>query len=221
MIRVLIADDQTLVRDGLRALVDLEDDMEVVAEANDGESAIMLARQWRPDVVLMDVRMPGVDGIESTRRIVTRGDAPKVLVLTMFNRDEYVFHALRAGASGFLLKDVRGGQLTRAIRAVAAGDSLVDPAITRRLIEERVTAERRPNPDRVPQIGTLTHRELDVLQRVARGLSNAEIAADLVVGEATVKTHVAHILAKLGVRDRVQAVVAAYEAGVVTVRTGD
>lgn len=221
MIRVLIADDQTLVRDGLRALVDLEDDMEVVAEANDGESAIMLARQWRPDVVLMDVRMPGVDGIESTRRIVTRGDAPKVLVLTMFNRDEYVFHALRAGASGFLLKDVRGGQLTRAIRAVAAGDSLVDPAITRRLIEERVTAERRPNPDRVPQIGTLTQRELDVLQRVARGLSNAEIAADLVVGEATVKTHVAHILAKLGVRDRVQAVVAAYEAGVVTVRTGD
>ena len=221
MIRVLIADDQTLVRDGLRALVDLEDDMEVVAEANDGESAIMLARQWRPDVVLMDVRMPGVDGIESTRRIVTRGDAPKVLVLTMFNRDEYVFHALRAGASGFLLKDVRGGQLTRAIRAVAAGDSLVDPAITRRLIEERVTAERRPNPDRVPQIGTLTQRELDVLQRVARGLSNAEIAADLVVGEATVKTHVAHILAKLGVRDRVQAVVAAYEAGVVTVRAGD
>jgi DNA-binding NarL/FixJ family response regulator len=221
VIRVLIADDQTLVRDGLRALVDLEDDMEVVAEANDGESAIMLARQWRPDVVLMDVRMPGVDGIESTRRIVTRGDAPKVLVLTMFNRDEYVFHALRAGASGFLLKDVRGGQLTRAIRAVAAGDSLVDPAITRRLIEERVTAERRPNPDRVPQIGTLTQRELDVLQRVARGLSNAEIAADLVVGEATVKTHVAHILAKLGVRDRVQAVVAAYEAGVVTVRTGD
>jgi len=221
VIRVLIADDQTLVRDGLRALVDLEDDMEVVAEANDGESAIMLARQWRPDVVLMDVRMPGVDGIESTRRIVTRGDAPKVLVLTMFNRDEYVFHALRAGASGFLLKDVRGGQLTRAIRAVAAGDSLVDPAITRRLIEERVTAERRPNPDRVPQIGTLTQRELDVLQRVARGLSNAEIAADLVVGEATVKTHVAHILAKLGVRDRVQAVVAAYEAGVVTVRAGD
>jgi DNA-binding NarL/FixJ family response regulator len=221
VIRVLIADDQTLVRDGLRALVDLEDDMEVVAEANDGESAIMLARQWRPDVVLMDVGMPGVDGIESTRRIVTRGDAPKVLVLTMFNRDEYVFHALRAGASGFLLKDVRGGQLTRAIRAVAAGDSLVDPAITRRLIEERVTAERRPNPDRVPQIGTLTQRELDVLQRVARGLSNAEIAADLVVGEATVKTHVAHILAKLGVRDRVQAVVAAYEAGVVTVRTGD
>jgi DNA-binding NarL/FixJ family response regulator len=138
----------------------------------------------------------------------------------MFNRDEYVFHALRAGASGFLLKDVRGGQLTRAIRAVAAGDSLVDPAITRRLIEERVTAERRPNPDRVPQIGTLTQRELDVLQRVARGLSNAEIAADLVVGEATVKTHVAHVLAKLGVRDRVQAVVAAYEAGVVTVRSG-
>jgi DNA-binding NarL/FixJ family response regulator len=220
VIRVLIADDQALVRDGLRALVDLEDDMEVVAEANDGESAVLMARQWRPDVVLMDVRMPGVDGIESTRRIVARGDAPKVLVLTMFNRDEYVFHALRAGASGFLLKDVRGGQLTRAIRAVAAGDSLVDPAITRRLIEERVTAERRPNPDRVPQIGTLTQRELDVLQRVARGLSNAEIAADLVVGEATVKTHVAHVLAKLGVRDRVQAVVAAYEAGVVTVRSG-
>lgn len=216
MIRVLLADDQALVRDGLRALIELEEDMEVVAEAADGDAAVRLALLQRPDVVLMDVRMPGLDGITATKRLVGTATAPKILMLTMFNRDEYVFEALQAGASGFLLKDVRGGQLTRAIRAVAAGDSLVDPAVTRRLIEERYAATPRADPAHAAELKRLTSRELDVLRLVARGLSNAEIAAHLTLGESTVKTHVARILAKLGRRDRVQAVVVAYETGLVT-----
>jgi len=216
VIRVLLADDQALVRDGLRALIELEEDMEVVAEAADGDAAVRLALLQRPDVVLMDVRMPGLDGITATKRLVGTATAPKILMLTMFNRDEYVFEALQAGASGFLLKDVRGGQLTRAIRAVAAGDSLVDPAVTRRLIEERYAATPRADPAHAAELKRLTSRELDVLRLVARGLSNAEIAAHLTLGESTVKTHVARILAKLGRRDRVQAVVVAYETGLVT-----
>ena len=216
MIRVLLADDQALVRDGLRALIELEEDMEVVAEAADGDAAVRLALLQRPDVVLMDVRMPGLDGITATKRLVGTATAPKILMLTMFNRDEYVFEALQAGASGFLLKDVRGAQLTRAIRAVAAGDSLVDPAVTRRLIEERYAATPRADPAHAAELKRLTSRELDVLRLVARGLSNAEIAAHLTLGESTVKTHVARILAKLGRRDRVQAVVVAYETGLVT-----
>jgi DNA-binding NarL/FixJ family response regulator len=220
MIRVLIADDQALVRDGLRALIELEDDLSVVGEATDGNSAVRLATQLRPDVVLMDVRMPGLDGIEATQRLTTADRPPKILVLTMFNHDEFVFRALRAGASGFLLKDVRGGQLTRAIRIVHAGDQLIDASITRRLVEERFAKTRAPEPTDVARLRTLTGRELDVLRLIARGLSNAEIAAELVVGEATVKTHVGRILAKLDLRDRVQAVVAAYEAGLVTAAPG-
>lgn len=220
MITVLIADDQALVRDGLRALIEVEDDMRVVGEAADGESAVRLVRQFRPAVVLMDVRMPGVDGLAATQQLTARADAPKVLVLTMFNRDEYVFRALRAGASGFLLKDVRGGQLTRAIRGVASGDSLVDPTITRRLVEERFAGTSPRAPELAARAERLTVRETDVLRLVARGMSNAEIAAELVLGEATVKTHVARVLAKLEVRDRVQAVIAAYDTGLVAPAVG-
>jgi DNA-binding NarL/FixJ family response regulator len=216
VIRVLIADDQALVRDGLRALVELEDDMRVVGEATDGTSAVRLGLQLRPDVVLMDVRMPGLDGIEATQRLTRAERPPKILVLTMFNRDEFVLRALRAGASGFLLKDVRGGQLTRAIRTVHAGDQLVDASITRRLVEERFAGATPPDPTSAARLRTLTGRELDVLRLIARGRSNAEIATELVLGESTVKTHVGRILAKLDLRDRVQAVVVAYESGLVT-----
>jgi DNA-binding NarL/FixJ family response regulator len=220
VIRVLIADDQALVRDGLRALVELEDDMSVVGEATDGSSAVQLALRLRPDVVLMDVRMPGLDGIEATQRLTRTERPPRILVLTMFNQDEFVFRALRAGASGFLLKDVRGGQLTRAIRTVHAGDQLVDASITRRLVEERFANAAPADPAGAARLRTLTAREVDVLRLIARGRSNAEIAAELVLGEATVKTHVGRILAKLELRDRVQAVVAAYESGLVTAAGG-
>jgi DNA-binding NarL/FixJ family response regulator len=214
VIRVLVADDEAIVRDGLRAIVELERDLEVVAEAADGAEAVELARRHEPDVALVDIRMPNVDGLEATRRLVSLTVAPRVIVLTTFDHNEYVYEAMRAGASAFLLKDVRRGQLTDAIRKVMDGDTLVAPAITRRLIEEFCT---RPSvrDARAKELADLTPRELEVLTLVGRGLSNAEIAASLVVAETTVKTHVARILAKLGLRDRAQAVVVAYETGVV------
>jgi len=215
-VRVLIVDDQTLVRTGFRMILEAEEDIEVVGEAADGVEAITEARRLEPDVVLMDVRMPELDGIEATRRLLANGGAgdTKVVMLTTFDMDEYVFDALRAGASGFLLKDVPPERLIDGIRAVADGDALLAPSITRRLIEEFV----RSGPiNALPPagLGELTARELEVLQLIARGLSNAEIAKELFVSETTVKTHVAHVLMKLGLRDRVQAVVLAYEAGVV------
>jgi DNA-binding NarL/FixJ family response regulator len=213
---VLIVDDQALVRAGFRMILEAEEDMEVVGEAADGREAITEARRLRPDVVLMDVRMPDVDGIEATRRLLAEDrSAVKVVMLTTFDMDEYVYDALRAGASGFLLKDVPPEQLVDGIRAVAKGDALLAPSVTRRVIEEFV---RRP-PASVrtlpPKLEELTARELEVLKLIARGLSNAEIATELFVSATTVKTHVAHVLMKLGLRDRVQVVVAAYESGLV------
>ncbi len=215
-VRVLIADDQALVRAGFRMILEAETDMEVVGEAADGREAEAEARRLKPDVVLMDVRMPEVDGIEATRRLLEGdGTETKVVMLTTFDMDEYVYDALRAGASGFLLKDVPPEQLVAGIRAVASGDALLAPSVTRRVIEEFV---RRP-PDSVrtlpPKLAELTARELEVLKLIARGLSNAEIAAELFVSETTVKTHVAHVLMKLDLRDRVQAVVLSYESGLV------
>ena len=214
MIRVLLADDQALVRGGLAMIVDAQPDMEVVAEAADGAAAVDLARRHTPDVVLMDIRMPGVDGIEATRRLVRSGSAACVLMLTTFDLDDYLLDAMRAGAGGFLLKTAPPRQLVAAIRDAVAGDTLVSPSITRRLVEDFV-ARPRPSSDGLPGLADLSAREREVLALVARGLSNAEIASTLIVSEATVKTHVARILMKLGLRDRVQAVVAAYEGGVV------
>ena len=215
MIRVLIADDQTLVRAGFRAILESQDDIEVAGEAADGQEAVELAGKARPDVVLMDIRMPGLDGIEATRRLLRDDSAPKVLMLTTFDLDEYLYEAMRAGASGFLLKDVPREQLVDGVRTVARGDALLAPALVRRLVEGFV---RRPPPGTLvpPQLAELTERELEVLKLVARGLSNAEIAKDLFVSETTVRTHVAHILSKLGLRGRIQAVVLAYESGLVT-----
>ena len=214
MIRVLVVDDEAIVRDGLRAIVELESDLEVVAEAADGAEAVELARTHAPDVALVDIRMPNVDGLEATRRLVALPAPPHVIVLTTFDHNEYVYDALRAGASAFLLKDVRRGQLTDAIRKVMDGDTLVAPTITRRLIEEFC---RRPSARdaHTKELVDLTPREVEVLTLVARGLSNREIAQSLVVAETTVKTHVARVLAKLGLRDRAQAVVVAYETGLV------
>ena len=214
MIRVLVADDQALVRAGFRAILEVQDDLEVVGEAEDGDEAVSLARELRPDVVLMDIRMPSVDGIEATRRLIRDGDAPRILMLTTFDLDEYVYEAMKAGASGFLLKDAPRDQLVGAVRTVAAGDALLAPALVRRLIEDFV---RRPAPGAGPpaELDDLTEREREVLTLIARGLANAEIAARLFVSEATVRTHVTHILGKLGLRDRVQAVVLAYETGLV------
>ncbi|HSS72014.1 MAG TPA: response regulator [Gaiellaceae bacterium] len=215
-VRVLIVDDQVLVRTGFRMILEAEPDLEVVGEASDGIEAVSQARALKPDVVLMDVRMPEVDGIEATRQLLGGGDSEaKVVMLTTFDMDEYVYEALRAGASGFLLKDVPPEQLVAGIRAVASGDALLAPSVTRRVIEEFV---RRP-PDSVraqpERLSELTARELEVLKLIARGLSNAEIAKELFVSETTVKTHVAHVLMKLNLRDRVQAVVLAYESGLV------
>ena len=210
-IRVVLADDQPLVRTGLRMILGAEPDIEVVGEAADGAEAVALCRETGPDVVLMDVRMPGVDGIAATRSITAGADAPRVLVLTTFDLDEIVYDALQSGASGFLLKDAPEERLVTAIRVVAEGGSLFAPSVTRRLIEEFSRRGRRPGTD----LGALTARELEVLVKVAGGLSNAEIARELVVSEHTVKTHVARVLMKLGVRDRVQAVVLAYESGLV------
>jgi DNA-binding NarL/FixJ family response regulator len=213
MIRVLLADDQSLVRAGFRMILKAESGIEVVGEAGDGVAAVARARELAPDVVLMDIRMPVLDGIEATRQLVVDETSPRVLVLTTFDLDEYVYGALRAGASGFLLKDAPEDQLISAIRVIATGGSLFAPSVTRRLIEE---FSRRTGPSSAPpELGSLTAREIDVLGLVARGLTNAEIAAELVVSEHTVKTHVAHILQKLGLRDRTQAVVVAYESGLV------
>jgi DNA-binding NarL/FixJ family response regulator len=212
MIRVLLADDQRLVRSGFRMILSAEAGIEVVGEAGDGVEAVALARELAPDIVLMDVRMPKVDGIEATRRLHRLDNPPRVLVLTTFDLDEYVYDALRAGACGFLLKDAPEEQLVAAIRIAADGGSTFAPSVTRRLVEE---FSRRRAGDPPPELETLTEREREVMTLVARGLSNAEIAARLVVSDHTVKTHVARVLSKLGLRDRTQVVVAAYESGLV------
>jgi DNA-binding NarL/FixJ family response regulator len=211
MIRVVTADDQALIRDALRTIVDREPDLEMVGEGVDGDTALAAVREHRPDVVLMDIRMPGRDGIEATRAVLAEPDPPKVLILTTFDLDEYVHPSLRAGASGFLLKDSQPAAIVAAVRAAHAGDATLSPAVTQRLISSYVTS---PAPDAALPVA-LTEREVDVLRAIARGLSNAEVARELYVGESTVKTHVASILAKLGVRDRLQAVIVAYESGLV------
>jgi DNA-binding NarL/FixJ family response regulator len=214
VIAVVIADDQELVREGLRMMLEAETDIEVVAEAGDGNEALAAARTHDPDVLLMDVRMPELDGLEATERLVRSGARARILVLTTFDLDEYVYRAMKGGASGFLLKDATREQLAGAVRTVAAGDSLLAPAITQRLIEDFC---RRPPPSAAPPAAAqdLSPRELDVFRLVAEGLSNAEIAERLVLSEATIKSHVARILGKLELRDRVQAVVLAYESGLV------
>jgi DNA-binding NarL/FixJ family response regulator len=214
MINVLIVDDQPVVRAGVRLLIETEEDMKVAGEAGDGREAVERARLVRPDVVLMDVRMPGLDGIEATRRLLAAGDGPRVLVLTTFDLDEYVYDALRAGASGFLLKSAPPERIIEAIRTVAAGEALLAPEVTRRLIEEFVSRPRPPG-GRPPETGELTERELEVLEQIARGRSNAEIATAFFLSEGTVKTHVNRILRKLGLRDRVHVVVYAYESGLI------
>ncbi|NRQ36668.1 response regulator transcription factor [Nonomuraea sp. NN258] len=235
-IRIVVADDQELVRAGFQLILNAQPDMEVIAEAADGAQAVEVARRLRPDVVLMDIRMPRMDGLEATRRIVgtdsgadrtepaAAGTDPgaagpvKVLMVTTFDLDDYVYEALRAGASGFLLKDVRRDDLANAVRVVAAGEALLAPSITRRLIGEFARRPRtsRQEPERTPpELGTLTAREREVLELMARGRSNAEIAAELVIGEQTVKTHVSNVLAKLFLRDRVHAVILAYESGLI------
>ena len=215
MIRILIADDQALVRAGFKMILDAEDDLDVVGEAVDGMQAVEQARRLKPDVVLMDIRMPEIDGIEATRRVLANaGDHPvRVLMLTTFDLNEYVYEALRAGASGFLLKDAPEEQLAAAIRVAADGGALFSPAVTRRLIERFTALD--PDAAPPPRLEELTARELEVLRLIARGLSNAEIAGELVVSDHTVKTHVARVLAKLDLRDRTQAVIAAYESGLV------
>jgi DNA-binding NarL/FixJ family response regulator len=217
MTSVLVADDQALVRVGLRKILEVEPDTDVVGEASDGEEAVREARRLRPDVVLMDIRMPVLDGIEATRRIVAAHSDVKVLMLTTFGLDGYVFEALRAGASGFMLKDAPPEEIAAAVRVVAGGDALLAPAVTRVVVEE--FARHRPAPAKPPALSELTSREAEVLELLARGLSNAEICKRLVVSEATTKTHVARVLQKLGLRDRIQAVIYAYESGVITPRS--
>lgn len=216
MIMVAVADDQALVRAGFRALVDAEPDMTVVGEAADGEAVLAVVREWHPDVVLMDIRMPGVDGLEATRRIAADESlsTTRVLVLTTFELDEYVFEALRVGASGFLVKDTEPADLVKAVRAVAAGDAQLSPSVTRRLIEH-VAVGAKPLPHERPDIARLTEREREIVTLVGEGLSNDEIAVRLVVSPATAKTHVSRSMVKLGVRDRAQLVVLAYESGLV------
>jgi DNA-binding NarL/FixJ family response regulator len=217
-IRVVVADDQDVVRAGFGALLDTQSDITVVGTAGDGAEALRVSREQRPDVVVMDVRMPVMDGIEATRALTAGGDgAPRVLVLTTFDLDEYVYDALRSGASGFLLKDVTAERLFDAVRVVASGDALLAPAVTRRLISEFARLQPAPPPERLDE---LTAREVEVLRLVAEGLSNREIAERLVVGEETVKTHVSRVLMKLRLRDRTQAVVTAYESGLVVPRAG-
>jgi DNA-binding NarL/FixJ family response regulator len=213
-IRILLCDDQALVRGGFRMIIEARPDLKVVGEAEDGLQAVDRAQQLKPDVILMDVRMPNLDGVEATRRIVADGSSARILVLTTYDLDEYVYEAIRAGASGFLLKDVQPTQLVEAIRVVAAGDALLAPSVTRRLLDRFAHAlpDKRPAPT---ALTGLTEREVEVLRLLASGLSNAELADALFVSEATVKTHVSNLLRKLDVRDRVQAVILAYEAGLV------
>ena len=210
-IRVLVADDQSLVRAGFRMLFSAEEDIEVVAEAGNGLEAIEKAARFDPDVVLMDIRMPELDGLAATRQILAADEEARILILTTFDLDEYVYEALRAGASGFVLKDEPPEQLLAAIRTIAAGDALLSPTVTRRVIEQ-FTRIQRPDPPK--ELDELTSRELEILRLIASGLSNAEIGQELFISETTVKTHVTHILAKLGLRDRVQAVVLAYQTGI-------
>jgi DNA-binding NarL/FixJ family response regulator len=211
---VLICDDQALVRGGFRAILGAQPDIDVVGEAENGAEAVALAERRRPDVILMDIRMPVLDGVEATRRLVAEGSHSRILVLTTFDLDEYVHAAIRAGASGFLLKDVTPAKLLEAIRVVAGGDALLAPSVTRRLLE-RFAATLPPAEQSSRVLDQLTSRETEVLRLVAGGLSNAEIASELVVSEATVKTHISSLLRKLGLRDRVQAVILAYETGLV------
>jgi DNA-binding NarL/FixJ family response regulator len=217
-VRVLIADDQALVRGGFRMILEAKEDMEVVGEAGDGAEAVALVEELQPDVVLMDVRMPGVDGIEATRCIAASGSSARIVILTTYDVDGYVFAALRAGASGFLLKDVRPPELAEAIRIVARGDALLAPGVTRRLLD-RFAGVLPDDAARPADLHELTEREVEVLRFVALALSNAEIASRLVLTEATVKTHVSSVLRKLGLRDRVQAVVFAYDVGLVRPRS--
>ncbi len=216
-IRVAIADDQALVRSGFRLIVEARPDLEVVGEAEDGEQAIALVEELEPDVLLLDVRMPNLDGVEATKRIVASGSSSRILVLTTFDLDEYVYGAVRAGASGFLLKDVRPGELVDAIRVVASGNALLGPTAVERLLDRFSPPDDAPRTE-TAAVDSLTDRETETLRLLANGLSNAEIAATLVVSETTVKTHVSNLLRKLRVRDRVQAVIAAYDAGVVKPR---
>jgi DNA-binding NarL/FixJ family response regulator len=213
-IRVLLCDDQALVRSGFHLILESREDIEVVGEAEDGREAIELARRVDPDVILMDIRMPNVDGVEATRRLVAGGSRARILILTTFDLDEYVYESIRAGASGFLLKDVQPAQLVDAIRVVAAGEALLAPSVTRRLLDrfaQTLPGEEKPPPE----LESLTERELEVLKLLASGLSNAELAERLFLSETTVKSHISSVLRKLGLRDRVQAVVLAYEAGLV------
>jgi DNA-binding NarL/FixJ family response regulator len=216
MIRLLLVDDQALVRVGLRKILDGEPDMTVLGEAEDGKQAIAQAARLQPDVVLMDVRMPVLDGIEATRRIMQAGGPPRVMILTTFGLDAYVYDALRAGASGFMLKDAPPEEIVAAVRIIASGDALLAPAVTRAVIEEFARGPQPPAPpEPPPAVAELTPREQEVLSLMVRGHSNPEICQQLVISEATAKTHVAHILQKLGLRDRVQAVIYAYESGLV------
>ncbi|CAL9296417.1 MULTISPECIES: response regulator transcription factor [unclassified Streptomyces] len=217
-IRVLVVDDQMMVREGFSVLLNAMPDMEVVGEAVNGREAVAQVAALRPDVVLMDIRMPEMNGIDATREIVAADGDAKVLVLTTFDLDEYVYQALRAGASGFLLKDASARQLADGVRVVAAGEALLAPSVTRRLITEFAKRVEAPRPAALAQVGDLTERETEVLVLIAQGLSNAEIAAHLVVAESTIKTHVSRVLVKLGLRDRTQAAVFAYEARLVTPR---
>lgn len=212
VVRVVLVDDQALVRAGFRLILEAEDDVEVVAEAADGAAALDAARRHRPDVVLMDIQMPGMDGLEATRRLSAEGTT--VVVLTTFERDDYIVDAIRAGASGFLVKNAPADELVAAVRVAASGDALLSPSVTRRVLA-RIAAEVPPSSDAERRVAELTDREAEVLRLLATGLSNAEIAGELILGEATVKTHVSRVLAKLHLRDRVQAVVFAYESGLV------
>jgi DNA-binding NarL/FixJ family response regulator len=217
-IRVLLCDDQALVRSGFRMILEAREDIEVVGEAEDGAQALELARRRRPDVILMDIRMPRLDGVEATRRLVEAGSEARILILTTFDLDEYVYEALRAGASGFVLKDLQPAQLVEAIRVVARGEALLAPTVTRRLLDRFARELPRSPGAPPPELSSLTEREREVLGLLAGGLSNAELAERLFLSETTVKTHVSSILRKLGLRDRVQAVVVAYQAGLVRPR---
>ncbi|HVF11784.1 MAG TPA: response regulator transcription factor [Actinomycetota bacterium] len=219
MISVLVVDDQALIRSGFRMIIDAEDDMKVVGEAPNGQEAISAASALSPDVVLMDIRMPVMDGVEATRTLTQQGNC-RVLILTTFDLDEYVFAAVRAGASGFLLKDVPPDDLIDAVRVVARGDALIEPRMTRRLLAEFIRQTPASSPPDPKRLEALTSREVEVLELVAQGLANSEIAEALFISETTVKTHVAHIFTKLDLRDRVQAVVFAYESGLVTPSAG-